>query len=275
MPTEERPSAIELVRLLRQDLEKLPASYREDDTAVDALHRRGKMILTQLFGEGSAHLKDFLSISFSSPVVLFPTTLERRGKSQHQLDQEWYVRGRHSARNLLDVIEEELRVFGHERPQETTEAIQRVLGIFRHFHVVARAINSKRRHGHRPSLDVQDEYDVQDLLRALLRVDFEDVREEEYTPSLAGKSSRIDFLVKEEKIAVETKMTRDGLQEKEIGTELIDDIARYREHPSCKALLCLVYDPSERISNPASLERDLSGTKDGLIVHVFVVPKGK
>lgn len=57
----------------------------------------------------------------------------------------------------------------------------------------------------RPTLDVSDEYDVQDLLHALLRLYFEDVRPEEWTPSYAGKSSRTDFLLPEIDPVVETK----------------------------------------------------------------------
>jgi hypothetical protein len=40
---------------------------------------------------------------------------------------------------------------------------------------------------------VQDEYDVQDILKALLRVHFNDVRPEEPNPSIAGQSPRVDF----------------------------------------------------------------------------------
>ena len=45
------------------------------------------------------------------------------------------------------------------------------------------------RHGGRNTLDVRDEYDVQDLLHALLKMFFKDVRSEEWTPSYAGASS--------------------------------------------------------------------------------------
>jgi len=69
-------------------------------------------------------------------------------------------------------------------------------------------------------------------------------------------------------------MTRRGLAAKEIGEELIVDIARYKAHPRCKTLYCLVYDPEHRIKNPRGLESDLSKKTDGLTVKVFVVPKG-
>ena len=66
-------------------------------------------------------------------------------------------------------------------------------------------------------MEVDDEYDVQYLTHALLLLDFEDVRPEEWTPSYAGGSSRMDFLMKAEKIVLEVKKTRKGLKAKEIG----------------------------------------------------------
>jgi hypothetical protein len=132
----------------------------------------------------------------------------------------------------------------------------------------------RKRHDGRPTLDVGDEYDLQDLLHSLLHLFFDDVRAEEYTPSYAGKSTRMDFLLKNESIVIEAKMTRKGLATKEVGEQLIVDIAHYQAHPSCKTLFCLVYDPDHRVSNPHGLENDLSGKREGLEVKVFVVPKG-
>ena len=129
------------------------------------------------------------------------------------------------------------------------------------------------RHNGRPAHDVEDEYDLQDLLHALLHLFFDDVRAEECTPSYAGKAARMDFLLKEESIVIEAKMTRKGLGAKEVGDQLIVDITRYKSHPSCKALYCLVYDPEHRVTNPRGLEADLSKKTDGLDVKVFIVPR--
>jgi hypothetical protein len=84
----------------------------------------------------------------------------------------------------------------------------------------------------------------------------------------------MDFLLKNESIVIEAKMTRKGLGAKEIGEQLIVDIAHYKAHPSCKTLFCLVYDPEHCVANPRGLESDLSKKADGLDVRVFVVPKG-
>ena len=109
------------------------------------------------------------------------------------------------------------------------------------FHCIARQLRS--RHAGRATLDVQDEYDLQDLMHALLGLHFIDIRPEEYTPSAPGKASRMDFLLKQESIVIELKMTRDGLGPKDLTTQLIEDIERYKTHPNCQALVCFVYDP--------------------------------
>jgi hypothetical protein len=140
------------------------------------------------------------------------------------------------------------------------------------FHLVVRQL--RVRHSDRSTLDVNDEYDIQDLLHSLLLLFFEDVRAEEYTPSYAAKSARMDFLLRNEAIVVEAKMSRPGLTGKQVGEQLILDIARYQIHPNCKMLFCLVYDPDGRIQNPRGLESDLSGKQNGIEVKVYVIPKG-
>ncbi|MFC1712719.1 hypothetical protein ACFL6S_03560 [Candidatus Poribacteria bacterium] len=139
------------------------------------------------------------------------------------------------------------------------------------FHLVARQLRSRREN--RATLEIEDEYDVQDLLHALLKIFFDDVRPEEWTPSYAGSSSRMDFLLKIEKIVVEVKKTRKGLKDKEIGDQLLIDIGRYRSHPDCETLVCFVYDPEGRISNSSGLATDLGLlSSEELSVVVFIEP---
>jgi actin-related protein len=148
---------------------------------------------------------------------------------------------------------------------------QALSAIIEKFHVVATQL--KNRHNSKPTIIIEDEYDVQDLMNSLLRINFEDVRKEEYTPSYAGSSSRVDFLLKREKILVEVKKTRETLKDKEIGNQLIIDIARYKSHPDCNHLICFVYDPDNLVSNPRGLEDDLNrNTSEDMIVEVFIRP---
>ncbi len=130
------------------------------------------------------------------------------------------------------------------------------------------------RHAGRSPLAPSDEYDVQDLLRALLRVHFDDVRPEEWNPSYGGVASRSDLLIKSEKLVIETKMTRKNLGQREVIEELTVDKAQYRTHPDCETLVCFVYDPEKRLTNPSALESDLSEVEERLATKVVVSPRG-
>lgn len=140
------------------------------------------------------------------------------------------------------------------------------------FHIVAEQL--KHRHSNRETLKIKDEYDVQDLIFALLKLYFDDIRPEEVTPSYAGGSSRMDFLLKNENIVIEVKKTRDKLRDKEIGNQLIEDITRYQQHPNCRLLFCFVYDPDHLILNPSGLENHLNTSNEKFEVNVFITPKG-
>lgn len=126
------------------------------------------------------------------------------------------------------------------------------------------------RHNGRNAHEVRDEYDLQDLLHALLLLFFDDVRAEEYTPSWAGKAARMDFFLKGKSIVIEAKMTRQGLGAKELGDQIAIDILRYQSHPGCKMLFCLVYDPEHHVKNPRGIERDLSRQIDAFGVKVCI-----
>lgn len=150
------------------------------------------------------------------------------------------------------------------------EPVEECRKLFMRFHTVA--VQLKKRHGGRTPFTVEDEYDTQDLLRALLSLRFDDIRSEEWTPSYAGRSARVDFLLKQEKVVIEVKKQREGLGAKEIGEQLIIDIERYKTHPDCRHLLCFVYDPEHRLVNPHGLENDLTGPRGAMDVQVFVAP---
>jgi len=131
---------------------------------------------------------------------------------------------------------------------------------------------AERQRGRKP-ISISDEYDLQDFFHALLKLFFDDVRREEWTPSYAGTSARMDFLLKSQQIIVELKETSARLRQKKVGEELIIDIAHYAEHQDCRAIVCFVYDPDHRITNPVGLENDLSRLRDTIDVKVIVSPQ--
>ncbi|MGB9236992.1 MAG: hypothetical protein WCC04_21490 [Terriglobales bacterium] len=159
--------------------------------------------------------------------------------------------------------------YGPRKPADVEELLlQLVKNIRRAMHPL-----THRRKG-AVSLTFSTEYDVQDLLHALLRPWITDIRPEEFTPSLAGSSTRMDFLLPAHKLVIELKFVRDVNHAKKIGDELIVDIDHYRRHPECETLWCVVYDPEHMIRNAEALRKDLEGsrsTKDGTVVVKVLV----
>ncbi|QWT22117.1 hypothetical protein KPL74_08930 [Bacillus sp. NP157] len=232
--------------------------------------RDTEVALERIFGTEGRHRTDFANIRYSLGVVF--------SGMPDSAYHEAYVGGLETARAVLLSIIDEIREFGSAASDETDGDLPRpdpfslVELICLRFHYVARQL--RVRHADRPTLEVDDEYDAQDLFHALLKLHFDDVRPEEWTPSYAGGSSRVDFLLKEEGIIVELKKTRKSMSERDIGEQLITDAARYQAHPDCRALICFVYDPEGRVGNPVGLERDLEALASNIKIRVIIAPKG-
>ncbi|WP_156332513.1 transposase [Rhodopseudomonas sp. AAP120] len=151
-------------------------------------------------------------------------------------------------------------------------AVDQIVALCRRFPLFAERLRSRQQH--RAPFEIKDEYDVQDLLHAILKLHFDDVRPEEHTPSYAGSSSRVDFHLPKERVVVEAKMTRASLGQKEVANQLIIDANRYRTVPGVETLICLVYDPEKRCQNPTALERDVEASGAQLCVKAVVCPQG-
>ena len=157
-----------------------------------------------------------------------------------------------------------------QRPSSLEELLQTIIrGLPRAMHPL-----THRRKGVTP-LTFDSEYDIQDLLHSQLRPWVADIRPEEFTPSYAGTSTRMDFLLPRYSLVLETKRVLDKPHATKIGDELIVDIEHYRRHQKCDRLWCVVYDPLHLLPNPSGLVTDLEGqrsTPDGSVqVRVFIV----
>lgn len=186
-----------------------------------------------------------------------------------------YFRGGRVLPNDISVISSEVEqnsstIVSVSKPSSVEELLMiLVRGLPRAMHPL-----THRRKDAQP-LSFSSEYDVQDLLHALLRPWVADIRPEEFTPSYAGSSTRMDFLLPTHSLVIELKFVRDRNHGKRIGDELIIDIEHYRRHPDCKFLWCVIYDPEKLLLNAEGLKTDLDGrrdTPDGTVtVHVLVL----
>jgi DpnII restriction endonuclease len=158
-----------------------------------------------------------------------------------------------------------------QSPQSGSDAVEIVRVLCSRFHPVARQL--RLRGEYRATVSVDDELDVQDLLHALLRIQFDDIGTEEWTPSYAEGASRTTFLLNDNRLAVLAKKTRNGLTAKDLTEQLRIDTERYRTKSRCTSLLCFIYDPEGRIGNPRAFETSLTTVSDSLTIDVLVAPK--
>ena len=160
---------------------------------------------------------------------------------------------------------------GHRLAQAGSDPVELVKAVCGRFHAVVRQL--RLRGEYRATLQVEDEVDAQDLLHVLLRVQFNNIDTDEWTPSYSSGALRTTLLLNESRLAVIVKKTRPGLTAKDLTDQLRVDAARYRFHGRCTTLLCFMYDPDGRIGNPQGFEASLTSVNDSFIVDVLVAPK--
>ena len=260
----EKERAIEILESQKSEVSELKSKNRFG-SEFKKWKRDTEVAIENIFGEQTRHVEDFRSITYASR-VLFEDSPERR-------KQKAYNSGLDEAAVCIQSMIDEIKTYWVDDSSDGSgnSPLLQIERICNKFHHVARQLRS--RHQDRDTLDVDDEYDVQDLFHALLRIYFDDVRAEEYTPSYAGSNSRVDFLLKQHGLAIELKKTRKGLDADELGEQLIIDIDRYQEHPDCDTLICFVYDPDGRIVNPRGVESDLSRSREGVNIIVHIKPR--
>jgi len=105
----------------------------------------------------------------------------------------------------------------------------------------------------RAPLVVRDDRDLDDLVRALLAVQFDDVRPQARTPRY-DSGNRTMFRVVSESIAVVAHLMRPGMDEIELARRIAVEVDDFRRRAECDALVQLVYDPERRLPNPQRLE---------------------
>jgi hypothetical protein len=132
--------------------------------------------------------------------------------------------------------------------------------------LVARQLRD--RHQDRPPFRLDDDYDLADLLRALLPLHFDDIRYERRTPLYAA-AARTDFLLAPSAIAVTAKRVQPELRQDGLREQLLEDIGYYRRH-NCRTLVACIYDPERLLFDPGQLEKAWAGLSDDLPVKPVI-----
>ena len=161
--------------------------------------RDTEVAIENIFGADNRHLKDFTDIDYILPALALYA-------SDADLNQE-FKQGLDLAKSTLESFIQEIKEYWNDEDVNSIEShsnsLENIQLICNRFHKVARQMRS--RHDNRSTLEINDEYDVQDLFHSLLTLYFDDIRKEESNPSHAGSNSRSDFLLKPEQTVIEIK----------------------------------------------------------------------
>lgn len=162
-----------------------------------------------------------------------------------------------------------------EEPSKSSLSVDRkvddIIKVCRRFH---ESILSLEKHPHGGNLiKIKDEWDCQYIFRAILSALFDDIRDEEWNPSIAGSASRCEFFIKDLNLLIELKYVRKASDNNKIKNEISRDLTDYGGNTLVNKAIFLVYDPLQVLRSSASLQKDMSGATKGLdFVKVIVSP---
>ena len=139
------------------------------------------------------------------------------------------------------------------------------------FHAVVRQLRLRREY--RPTIDVEDERDVQDLMFTLLRYELEEVSPYEWVPPYQQPTPSVAMVLPRHQLVILAKKTRSGHGAREIAQELTVDGQEFSPANGHHSIACFVYDPDGRIGNPRSLEAELTKVSDAQVLEVIIYPK--
>jgi hypothetical protein len=108
---------------------------------------------------------------------------------------------------------------------------------------------------------VQDERDLEDVVRSVLPIHFDEIRPQTRTP-LYAKFTRTDFLLIPQHIAVTVKLVRSPVKDLLLAEEIREDGAYWRGQGSCRLLIVYVHDPEGKLREPSALEQAWSAKEE-------------
>jgi len=105
----------------------------------------------------------------------------------------------------------------------------------------------------------EDEYDVQDILYIMLKPIFPNMKAEDPIPKVGSTSTKIDLILRQERILIEVKMIKDSdNDENKFIKQLKEDIQSYHVCQWMEHLVCFIYDPQDKTKDRTNFY-DLNG----------------
>lgn len=136
-----------------------------------------------------------------------------------------------------------------------------ILAMLRRFDIAARALRDRPRQDKKQcGYIVVDEYDVQDLLFAMIKPLCNDLEREDPVPKSAGDSGRVDLCSRMLGMIIEVKYAKDDNRARAIARECKERVITYSRWPELRHLVFFVYDPEHRLPDADNFIKDLSSS---------------
>ena len=209
-----------------------------------------------------------LVISNRSQVAEVKIVHTRRSQKQIEAERD----EEHRANNFCDMVTDSrslpfdggkdfthellFQEMNHEAPDIDVSTIVKICRRLRHS---AQSLSARKRK--KPNFVIADEYDVQDLLYAVLRAYLKQVISEEPFGKVANAASgRADLAIEKLGVLIEVKLARNAKDQRRILDDFGKDLNLYAKWPHQKHLICFIYN-SDLLADAEAFE-ELDGTKE-------------
>lgn len=115
-------------------------------------------------------------------------------------------------------------------------------------------------------IQIENEYDLQHLIYAVLKPLYPDIRKEVSEDSGIG-TVRIDLKIPCLEVSIEGKCTRTSMSLKKLTEEIEADIVHYKD----KNIIFFVYDRAKLIQDKLNYENHFNGVFDGKNVNIIIL----
>lgn len=264
-PTQEPRFAVRRIDALLQDAADLLASEPLNTELYNNWCTRCREALAAAFGSDSEFVRRFGRLGVETKAVdrtRYRTSMF--GMSESYLDydivtvrneQESLPGQVHFLRDCLKDLKIQSNALSEVDPFTVVNTIQ----VLRRFHLGASRLRSRPRK-EKASLGyvIADEYDVQDLLFAILKPYIKDLDCENPTPKFAGDAGRVDLCSKDLGMVIEVKYGKNAKRAADLAAECRERFLQYSEFPELTHLIYFIYDPNHLIADPDNFEKDFT-----------------
>lgn len=265
-------SCLSMLQQLRPEFVKLQGQPKIEEADLESLTNRFATIVIEMYGANTQQSERYEewraywhpSYNTNDPDYVFEQKVQKAF-------QEGVKRTLTEIDSVTKQLEMKLQHLGITKMTATAE-VALALQLCGRLNHSAKVLNRRQRN--KPPFDITDEYDVQDLLKSILRAYFKYAVSEDPISKVAGVSSRADFAIEDLGVVIEVKYVHGPSDQSRLVKEYGEDLLFYSKCPFLEHFIYVVYGADD-LNDPELLDK-LSGphTVNGkrFIAHIVRCP---